>query len=118
MQTADDIEVRTCLQFLKLYLNPGKPYYCRFLRIVSGDSEVDESFMPSKYVDVILETGSQSHCFWRGSDVECAPKISKHRKREPPKPKPGDPDQHDRKEVFVRRVVARFFSLWHMPQKS
>ena len=37
--------------------------------------------MPSEYVDVTLEAATVSHCFWRGSSIEFAPKLSKHRKR-------------------------------------
>ena len=51
--------------------------------------------MPSQYVDVTLEAATVSHCFWRGSSIEFAPKISKHRKR---------PAQSTAGEKFVHKI--------------
>ena len=83
-----DAEVRTCLDFLKLYCDIHHPYFVRFLRVVSDRSlQLLEDFMLPKFVDVRLQEvrpqqeGSRLHCFWRGDSLEFAPKISKHRRR-------------------------------------
>ena len=81
-QEDDVVETRTCLDFFKSYWDPTQPCYVRFHTIDCEKLAVEDGFMLPKYVDVRLEPMA-SHCFWRGSAVEFAPRIAKHRKRKP-----------------------------------
>ena len=99
----DDVEVCTVLEFISRFWDKSRPCFVRFLRIVNDPNlAVEKDFMPPKYVDVTLDgaTAAQSHCFLRGSEVEFAPKISKHRKR-PPKQPP------DERPLFIRKIPRR-----------
>ena len=96
----DGFEVRTCLEFIKLYWDASKPCFIRFLRIASDAGvRVDPSFMPCRYVDVVLEPNIQSHCFWKGSQIEFAPKPHKSSRKR------GPQSQGEEKQVLVRKVA-------------
>ena len=93
-----EVETRTCLEFLNMNFNISEKCYVRFCTIVdSREVVLDEGLMLPKLVDVTIEPVA-AHCFWRGADVEFAPKIARHRKRKP-EDKP--------KEPFVRKVASR-----------
>lgn len=67
-------------EFLKTQCDINESYYVRLLRVVANNqAEVSSDFMLPKFVDVVKH-GQQStwHCFWRGSTVEFAKKISRH----------------------------------------
>ncbi|CAL1149926.1 unnamed protein product [Cladocopium goreaui] len=94
----DQIESRTCLDFLKMYWNKATPCFVRFYTIVTSKDElIEEDMMLPKLVDVKLEP-VPSHRFWRGSAVEFAPKISRHRKRKP------DSNTDQKKGILVRKM--------------
>ena len=67
--------------------------------MTSNSHEIDDGMMLPKYVDLTLDPIA-AHCFWRGSSIEFAPRISKHRKRK-------THDGPEQKELFVRKVSGR-----------